>query len=99
MIGSSLEDLIHSKNLSLCSFGLELSAEMVPELSLGYNFVASEESDGIDFGVRVFFGGRFASKDEILSDLNARKRNTFIWREGSLGSCAPFDANLTIKEY
>jgi hypothetical protein len=25
-----------------------------------------------------------------LSDLNARQRCTFIWSEGSVGSCAPF---------
>ena len=53
MIGSPFEDLVNSQDLTLSSFGLELTTEMVPELSLGNHFVASEESDSIYFRVWV----------------------------------------------
>ena len=86
MIGSSFEDLVDSQDLALSSFGLELTTEMVPELGLGNHFVASEESDSIYFRVRVLFGGNFAAKDEILTDLSVIEISTFIWREGSVGS-------------
>ena len=78
MIGSSFKDLVDGKNLTLSSFGFELSTQVVPELGLGNDFVSCEESDGIDFGIGVFFGGELASKDKVLSDLSDRKRNTFI---------------------
>ena len=86
MIGPPLEDLVDGENLALGSFGLELSTQMVPELGLGDDFVSGEESDGVDFGVGVLVGGKFASEDKVLSDLSDRKSCTFIWREGSAGS-------------
>ena len=90
VVGSSLKDLVDGQDLSLSSFGLQLTTEMVPELGLGDDFVSGEESDGIDFGVGVLVGGQLSSEHEVLSDLNARQRCTFIWSEGSVGSCAPF---------
>lgn len=86
VIGSSFEDFVDSQDLSLSSFGLELTTEMVPELSLGNDFVASEESDSVYFGVGVLLGGSFAAKDEILTNLSVIEINTFICMEGSVGS-------------
>jgi hypothetical protein len=42
MVWSLLEDLIHLQDLSLCAFGLELVAEMVPEFGFGNDFVSCE---------------------------------------------------------
>ena len=86
MIGSSLKDFINAEDLSLSSFGFELTTEMVPEFGFGDDFVDSKKSDSIDLGVGLFFGGSFASKDEILSNLRIIFMSTFIWREGSVGS-------------
>lgn len=86
MIGSSFEDFVDSQDLSLSSFGFELTTEMVPELSLGNDFVASEESDSVYFGIGVLLGGSFAAKDEILTNLSVIEINTFICMEGSVGS-------------
>lgn len=86
VIGSSFEDFVDSQDLSLSSFGLELTTEMVPELSLGNDFVASEESDSVYFGIGVLLGGSFAAKDEILTNLSVIEINTFICMEGSVGS-------------
>ena len=86
MIGSSLEDFVDGEDLSLSSFGFELSTQVVPEFGLGDDFIACEESNSIDFGIRVLFSGQLASKDKVLSDLSDMKRYTFIWREGSAGS-------------
>ena len=57
VIGSALEDLVNSKNLSLSALGLELSSQVVPKLGLSDNFISCEESNGIDFGVSVLFSG------------------------------------------
>jgi hypothetical protein len=42
VVRSSLEDLIHLQNLTLCALGLELVAQMVPEFGFGNDFVSCE---------------------------------------------------------
>ena len=98
VIGSLFIDFVDGQDLSLGSFGLELTTEMVPELGFGNDFVASKESDSIYFRVGLLLGGSFAAEDEILTNLSVIKISTFICREGSVGSWAPLRANLTIKE-
>ena len=70
VIGSTLEDLVDSENLSLSALGLELSSQVVPKLGLSDNFISCEESNGIDFGVSVLFSGQLASEHKVLSDLH-----------------------------
>lgn len=53
MIGSFFKDFVDSQDLSLGSFGFELTTEMVPEFCFGDNFVGCKESDGIYFRVGV----------------------------------------------
>ena len=86
VIGSSFEDFVDGQDLSLGSLGLELTTEMVPELGLGNDFVASEQSDSIYFGVGVLLSGSFATEDEILTNLSVFEIGTFICMEGSVGS-------------
>ena len=86
MVGSSLEDFVDGQDLPLSSFGLELSAEMVPEFGFSNDFVGGEQTDGIYFWVGVLISGDFAAEDEILSSLRLLEMSTFIWREGSAGS-------------
>ena len=86
VIGSPFEDFIDGQDLSLGSLGLVLTTEMVPELGLGNDFVASEQSDSIYFGVGVLLGGIFAAEDEILTNLRVFEIGTFICSEGSVGS-------------
>ena len=69
VIGSALEDLVHSQDLALGALGLELPTQVVPELGLGDHLVAGEEADGVDLGVRLLLGGQFAAQHEVLSDL------------------------------
>ena len=69
VIGSALEDLVDREDLSLGALGLELATQVVPELGLGDDFVAGEETDGVDLGVRLLLGGQFAAQHEVLSDL------------------------------
>ena len=66
MVGSALEDFVDREDLSLGALGLELPAEVVPELGLGDDIVASEESDSVDFGAGVSLGGELASHDQVL---------------------------------
>ena len=73
VIGSTLEDLVDSENLSLSALGLELSSQVVPKLGLSDNFISCEESNGIDFGVSVLFSGQLASEHKVLSDLSLGK--------------------------
>lgn len=73
VIGSALEDLVNSKNLSLSALSLELSSQVVPKLGLSDNFISCEESNGIDFGVSVLFSGQLASEHKVLSDLSLGK--------------------------
>ena len=78
MSWSSFEDLVDCKDLTLSSFGLELSTKMVPEFGFGYNFVSSEKPNGIYFGARVLLGWIFPTQYQILSDLRIISMNTFI---------------------
>lgn len=59
--GSALEDFVDGKDLSLGALGLELSAQVVPELGLGDHFVSGEESDGVDLGTGILLGGHLAA--------------------------------------
>lgn len=42
MIGSPLIDFVDGQDLALCSFGLELPAQVVPEFGFGDDFVVGE---------------------------------------------------------
>lgn len=46
----ALEDLVDSEDLTLGALGLELAAQVVPELGLGDDLVSGEETDGVDLG-------------------------------------------------
>lgn len=56
MVGSALEYFVDGEDLSLSTFGFELSPEVVPELGFGEDLVSGEESDGIDLGGGVLIG-------------------------------------------
>lgn len=55
MIGSSFEDLIDGKDLSLSTFGFELTSQVIPEFGLSYDFISSEESDSVNFRIGFLF--------------------------------------------
>ena len=86
MVGSPLKDLVDGEDLTLGSFSLELPTQVIPELGLCDDFVSGKQSDGIDFGVGVLIGGKFASEYKILPNLSVLDRSTFICSDGSLGS-------------
>lgn len=46
----ALEDLVDGENLALGTLGLELAAQVVPELGLGDDLVSGEETDSVDLG-------------------------------------------------
>lgn len=69
VVGSALEDLIDSEDLSLGALGLELTPEMVPEFRFGDDFVLGEEADSVYFGAGVLLSRQFASHHKVLSDL------------------------------
>lgn len=50
MGGPALEDLVDGEDLALGALGLELAAQVVPELGLGDDLVPGEEADGVDLG-------------------------------------------------
>ena len=70
MGGTLLEDFVDGEDLSVRGLGLELFAEVVPELRLGNHLVAGEQSDGVHLGAGILLGGRLAAHDEVLPDLS-----------------------------
>lgn len=69
MTRSSFIDFVDRKDLTLGGFGFEKSSQMVPEFGFGDNVISGEQSQGINFGIRVLFGGEFSSHNKKLSDL------------------------------
>ena len=49
MVGFALMDFVDGEDLALSALGLELPAEVVPELGFGDDRVSGEESEGVDF--------------------------------------------------
>lgn len=43
---------------------------MIPKFGFGDYVISCEESDGIDFGIRILFAWKSATHHEILSNLN-----------------------------
>lgn len=63
MVGSFFIDFVDGKNLTLSCFGLELPSKMIPELGFSDNFVGSEQSEGIDFGVGILLSREFSTEN------------------------------------
>lgn len=70
MSGSPLKDLIYGEDLALCTLGLELPAEMVPEFGFGNHIVSGEESNRIDLGIGFLLCGESPSHYKILANLD-----------------------------
>ena len=73
VVGSLLKNLIDREDLSLSTLGLELLPQMVPEFRFGDNLIASEEANGIDFGIRVLLSGEFPSHHQVLPDFHLER--------------------------
>ena len=53
MVWSAFEDLVDGKDLSLSALSLELPSEVVPKFGFSNYIIACEESNSVDFRVRI----------------------------------------------
>lgn len=63
VVGSFFVDFVDGEDLALSSLGLELPSKVIPEFRFSNDFVGSEKSQSIDFGVRFLFSRNFSTED------------------------------------